>query len=202
MPAGGLPVRHLEAGGSSIPGGSPIPSERSRFDAWEVDGDGDARSPARLSIARGQALFNTRAFSIENVSGLNDELGMASIGGTCTTCHNAPNLGNNSEGLRFDIGIADARRRPPELPLYTLERRGTGETVQTLDPGRALVSGRWRDVGRFKVPTLRGLAARAPYFHDGSAVGLAEVIEYLDDRFSIQLTAEERVDLAAFLGAL
>jgi len=172
------------------------------FDAWEAGAGGDARSQARLALVRGQALFNSRTFDIENVSGLNDELGMPAITGTCTTCHNAPNLGNNSEGLRFDIGIADARRRPPELPLYTLERRGTGETVQTMDPGRALVSGRWRDVGRFKVPTLRGLAARAPYFHDGSATSLTQLIEYLDHRFSIQLTAEEKSDLAAFLGAL
>jgi cytochrome c peroxidase len=53
-----------------------------------------------------------------------------------------------------------------------------------------------------KVPTLRGLAARAPYFHDGSARSLKEVIQFYKDRFDIELSGAQRDDLEAFLRAL
>jgi hypothetical protein len=46
------------------------------------------------------------------------------------------------------------------------------------DPGRALVTGLWSDVGKVKGPVLRGVAARAPYFHNGSAASLSDVIEF------------------------
>ena len=53
-----------------------------------------------------------------------------------------------------------------------------------------------------KVPILRGLAARAPYFHDGSAATLDDVVDFYDKRFAIKLTPTERADLVAFLSAL
>ena len=65
----------------------------------------------------------------------------------------------------------------------------------------AMISGRCADVGKFKGPILRGLAARAPYFHNGSAATLEDVVEFYDHRFSIGLTAQEKADLAAFLEA-
>jgi cytochrome c peroxidase len=102
----------------------------------------------------------------------------------------------------LDIGIADASRRTPDLPLYTLRNKQTGETIQTTDPGRALITGKWNDIGKFKGPTLRGLAARAPYFHNGSAADLDAVVDFYDQRFGIGLTPEEKADLAAFLRTL
>jgi cytochrome c peroxidase len=90
----------------------------------------------------------------------------------------------------------------PDLPLYTLRNRATGEGVQTTDPGRSMVTGRWRDVGKFKGPMLRALASRPPYFHNGAAASLAEVIEFYDKRFQIRLTDREQADLVAFLRAL
>jgi hypothetical protein len=172
------------------------------FDAWAGLGGSDPQTAARLAIVRGQALFNTRTFTISGVSGLNDELGQTSIPGTCSTCHNAPNLGNNSEGRFFNTGVSDASARTPDMPLYTLKNSATGETIQTMDPGRALISGAWRDVGRFKVPSLRGLAGRGQYFHDGSAVTLVDVVNRDDARFGIGLTDAEKSDLVAFLNAL
>jgi hypothetical protein len=171
------------------------------FDAWG-DPPPDQHAAARRAIARGEALFNTRTFAIRNVKGLNDELGQASVSGTCTTCHNTPNVGSNSMGMLFDTGVADGARRSSDQPLYTLTNVATGETLETTDPGRALVTGAWKDVGRFKVPVLRGLAARAPYFHDGSAATIADVIAFDDARFAIGLSESEKSDLAAFLGAL
>ena len=49
---------------------------------------------------------------------------------------------------------------------------------------------------------LRGLAARAPYFHNGSAQSLMDVVNFYETRFNIGLTAQEKADLVAFLGAL
>ena len=62
--------------------------------------------------------------------------------------------------------------------------------------------GKWADVGKFKGPTLRGLAGRAPYFHNGSAPDLATVVEFYDERFHLGLSDGEKADLAALLGAL
>ena len=161
---------------------------------------------ARAAIARGQAIFNHKPLAIVGVSGLNDDLGVASIPGTCTTCHDTPNAGNHSVPAPLRIGI-DAVQ--PEgglnvagLPIYTLRNLVTGELERTTDPGRALITGRWKDIGRFKGPTLRGLAARAPYFHNGSAERLEDVIAFYDARFQIGLTEQEKADLLVFLAAL
>ena len=157
---------------------------------------------ARRAIARGEALFNSKPIVIRDVHGLNDDLQIPAIVGTCTTCHNTPNAGNHSIPLPLDIGVADASRRTPDLPLYTLRNKTTGATVQTTDPGRALITGRWQDIGRFKGPTLRALAARAPYFHNGSAKDLNELVRFYDQRFGIGFSDQEREDLVAFLKAL
>jgi hypothetical protein len=157
---------------------------------------------ARQAIARGEALFNGKTIVIRDVKGLNDDLHAPAILGTCTTCHNTPNAGNHSVPLPLDIGLTDVGRRTPDLPLYTLRNKATGATVQTTDPGRALITGRWQDIGRFKGPTLRALATRAPYFHNGSAKDLGEVVRFYNDRFGIGFTDQERDDLVAFLKAL
>jgi cytochrome c peroxidase len=105
--------------------------------------------------------------------------------------------------LPLDIGISDASRRTPDMPLYTLRHTSPPfETVQTTDPGRALITGRWKDIGKFKGPTLRGLATRAPYFHNGSAPDLATVVDFYDERFHIGFTEQEKRDLVAFLRTL
>ena len=162
----------------------------------------DRVAAARNAVARGQALFNTKPIQIRDVKGLNDALSVPTIPGTCTTCHNSPNVGNHSVPLPLDIGIADATRRTPDMPLYTLRHKTSGATVQTTDPGRALISGKWNDIGRFKGPILRGLATRAPYFHNGLAKDLHEAVEFYDTRFGMGLTVDEKNDLVAFLRTL
>ena len=102
----------------------------------------------------------------------------------------------------LDIGLTDVARRTADLPLYTLRNKLTGELIDTTDPGRALLTGKWQDVGRFKGPVLRGLAARAPYFHNGSAKDLSEVIDFYNQRFGIGLSTSEKADLVAFLRSL
>jgi cytochrome c peroxidase len=170
------------------------------FTAWD-----DSHSPERRAIARGEALFNTRPFMIWGVGGLNGggfDPVTRPFTGTCSVCHDAPNSGNHSVSRPLNIGIADAARRTSDLPLYSLRNNSTQETVMTTDPGRAMVTGKWTDIGKFKGPTLRGLAARGPYFHNGSAATLGDAVDFYDTRFSIGLTRREKADLVAFLNAL
>jgi hypothetical protein len=166
------------------------------FDSWAQAG------AARAAIARGQVLFDTKPIRIRGVKGLNDDLAVEEIAGTCTTCHNAPNVGDHSIPMPLDVGIADAARRTPDLPLYTLRNKATGETLQTTDPGRALITGKWKDIGRFKGPILRALATRAPYFHNGMAQDLGAVVDFYETRFGIGFTPDEKADLIGFLRAL
>ena len=67
--------------------------------------------------------------------------------------------------------------------------------------GRAMVSGKIADVGQFKPPILRGLAARSPYFHAGTAQNIQMLIHFYNARFQIGLTEDEVNDLGAFLEA-
>ena len=187
------------------------------FDAW-AGLKGNGLSVARAAVARGQALFNTLPIPIRNVSGINDDFGVAVVIGACTTCHDTPHAGDHSVPAPLDIGIA----APPvsiadggdgvhnefglpvgDMPVYTLRtKKGPHEIKVVTDPGRALITGRWKDVGRFKGPILRGLAGRAPYFHNGTAATLADVVNFYDKRFELQLTEGQKRDLVAFLGAL
>jgi cytochrome c peroxidase len=192
--------------------GAPFDREAfTLFDAWLDPHGQDSRGvkAGRAAVARGQQLFDTKPIAISGVGGLNDELGEKTIQGTCTTCHDANNVGDHSVAAPLNIGISDpARRTPahssgmPPLPVYTLRNLSTGKTVQTTDPGRGLITGKWTDIGRFKGPILRGLAARAPYFHNGFATSLEDVVDFYDDRFEIGLTRQEKRDLVAFLRAL
>ena len=77
-----------------------------------------------------------------------------------------------------------------------------GQIFKVTDPGRALITGQCTDIGKLKGPILRGLAARAPYFHNGSAATLLDVVNFYNQRFNIGLTEQQKGDLAAFLGSL
>jgi cytochrome c peroxidase len=164
--------------------------------------DNESVIQARRAVARGQALFNTKLINIAGVKGLNDDLSVPVLQGSCTTCHDSPNAGNHSIPAPLDIGLTDASRRTPDMPLYQLRNKATGDVIATTDPGRALITGKWKDIGRFKGPILRALASRAPYFHNGFAADLTAVVDFYNERFNIGLTARERTDLVAFLGTL
>ena len=186
------------------------------FTAWHgVTNKGSHK--ARVAIARGQELFNRLPIRITGVAGINDDFNVPVVVGTCTTCHDTPHAGNHSVPAPLDIGVAD----PPvpthgrgrgvknrfglpvgDMPIYTLRHKTTGELKIVTDPGRALVTGKWKDVARMKGPILRGLSGRAPYFHNGAAATLRDVIEFYDRRFELTLTEEQKADLVAFLRAL
>jgi cytochrome c peroxidase len=172
---------------------------------------GDSRMQYRLSVARGEEVFNTTKIKIKGVTGLNDVLNMPVIDGFCGTCHDTPNVGNHSVKAPLNIGIANAGPdRPPALdisglPVFTLEcfagPLGKSKFVVT-DPGRAMITGKCADIGKVKGPILRGLAARAPYFHNGSAATLLDVVNFYDLRFHLNFTDQQKQDLVNFLNTL
>lgn len=173
------------------------------FDRWR-DLSSAARDPytaAREAIARGQEIFNTRSFVVQDVRGLNAPESPG-LDATCSFCHDAPNVGDHSVPLSLDLSLADEAHRTPDMPLYTFQNKATGEIVRTTDPGKALITGKWKDMSTFKGPILRGVAARAPYFHNGSAATLDDVVRFYDTRFNIGLSEQEKRDLVAFLEAL
>ncbi len=110
--------------------------------------------------------------------------------GECAECHSGPNFSNEKFA---NLGVGMDRANP--------------------DPGREDATHKRSDTGRFKVPTLRDLASRAPYMHDGSVKTLAEVLDiyakgglpnpHLDTRLApFYLDEETRRDVLAFLDSL
>lgn len=199
------------------------------FAAWSNLNDGDEvyRDAKRRKIAAGEALFNSAPVQISNVRGLNDSAALgkpSTFAGTCTTCHDAPNVADHSLPLPLDIGTghsvlpsveadpniaaALAQLSMPDLPVYLVSgcpnpfNPGQPESFYTTDPGKALISGLCGDFNRGKGPILRGLAARAPYFHNGAAADLNELVNFYNLRFQMNLTEEQKEDLVAFLNSL
>src|SRR5208283_4192457 len=197
------------------------------FDNWSSLGPSVDRAAQRASVARGEAIFQTRIFAITGVAGLTNIGGVkAQTLGTCSSCHNQVNTGNDSfVAAQHDIGIGGTSPAPgatpvpgapttfpppsTELPIFELDCTASGKStvyqgpkVVTNDPGLAMITGKCADIGRFTVPQLRGLAARAPYFSDGSAATLLDVVAFYNNRFAIGLSNQDELDLVAFLKSL
>jgi cytochrome c peroxidase len=90
---------------------------------------------------------------------------------------------------------------------------GVGMDRENPDWGRYVVTNKEADKGAFKTPTLRNVAKRPPYMHDGSMKTLEEVVAFYNrgghrNRWlsaairPLNLTASEQADLVAFLEAL
>jgi cytochrome c peroxidase len=96
----------------------------------------------------------------------------------------------------------------PDLPVFLISgctspfSAGQVASFYTTDPGRALITGHCADFNRVKGPILRGLAARAPFFHNGSAADLHELVNFYNQRFAMALSDKQRADLVAFLNSL
>jgi len=158
----------------------------------EVFGSPDVTA-ARVSMAiatyertliSDQSPFDAGALNPQEVRGRNVFFGQ----GRCGLCHGGP--------LFSDQGF-----------------HNIGVVFALADPGRFEVTGNPADRGRFKTPSLRNAALRAPYFHDGSAPDLAAVVAFYnrggDFGFNqdpliqpLGLSPLQRADLVAFLEAL
>jgi cytochrome c peroxidase len=182
------------------------------YKAWNsINGHGDVNA-SRQAVARGEALFNTTPITITGVAGINDLPGLTTVSGFCGTCHDTPDVGNHSVKLPINIGIANGglnNNNPgldiADLPVFTLSCASgpnAGQTYTVTDLGKALISGKCADIGKMKGPILRGLAGRAPYFHNGSAATLLDAVNFYNQRFNIGLTPAQMSDMAAFLQTL
>jgi cytochrome c peroxidase len=170
-------------GGPAAQAAQPLVSGRfDLYDAWM-----GSHNPKRAQIARGQEIFN-------NVN--------VASGRRCSGCHDAANSGQNVSGAMFDIGTSNGSRRKADMAVYVLQNKTTTETKDTTDPGKGFVTGLWSDLNRFKTPTLRGLSSRGPYFHNGIAATLLDVVRFYEASLGFSFTRAEEADLVAFLSAL
>jgi cytochrome c peroxidase len=153
------------------------------YDAWQDHDDDD-----KAQIYRGQELFNTKT--------------RPNGGGACRGCHNAENDGQSVNGTFFDIGTSRPEFAEPDMALYTLRNRTTGELKVTTDGCRGWRTGLWADLDKCKTPSLRGVGSRGEYFRNGIATTLDEVIAHYEVALGFDFTDEEQEDLVAFLKAL
>jgi cytochrome c peroxidase len=204
------------------------------FQAWETLSPNNSLNAARLSIARGEVIFNTSK-------------------GGCTACHSVNNLGNNPSANFMireghdsitrlqaiqtaaansgDANAADEAQRIQDmidraslLPFYCMRSTAAGAPPLTgagavpcgsftgaagipgddvnSDPARAMVTGRFSDVGKQKPPILRNLSVRAPFFHNGDAVDLQHLVTFYKFFRHLTLTPTDEQDLINFLNAL
>ena len=181
------------------------------FTAWKNG------SHYQASIARGADIFMYRQFWIRDTANINN-IGLGNpVKRTCATCHNAQMTGQDLSAGWVDVGTTNyptwtepaTWAESSELPVFkiTCSRDANphpylGRVIYTTDPGRALISGKCSDVGSIVMQQLRGLAARPPYFSNGSAKSLREVVDFYDRRFDMKLTDQEKEDLINFLEAL
>jgi hypothetical protein len=219
------PLFNLEPpGGLVTPGdGQFNPAIFNPFDAWASM---PSTSP-RAAVARGQVIFNSKPINITGVVGINDPVVAGGLGvgdnpplrGTCGTCHDTPNVGNHSFPTPLNIGTGDPSYNASvnlggldisylpsitvcKLDLTTNPPTPTSTCKTTTDLGQALIDGKFDHVGKIKGPILRGLSARAPYFHNGSAQTLLDAVHFYENRFGLVLTPQEESDLVAFLRTL
>jgi hypothetical protein len=190
------------------------------YDTWKAAPDTSMSEKAqkRASIARGQEIFNFRTFNVSNTTGFNDArvliTGTNPQAASCATCHSIPAGTSVFPRAQFVIGTGGQAARlggpapSKDLPIFKLSCKAPytttydGPEVLTNDPGMALITGRCADIGRKTTPQIRAMASRAPYFSDGSAATLRDVVEFYNKRYSINFTEQEKKDLISFLEAM
>jgi hypothetical protein len=218
----GLGPRNLATGEKGVLGNNITRWVIPMGDAWQNQGPGedDAQFAMRQSIVRGQKIFHFRTFWIRDSMYLNN-VGLGNpVKRTCATCHGMHMTGMDTANGWMDIGTTnlpwarEAPRNPWQtedelMPLFKITCHRDvaphpylGRVIYTQDPGRALISGKCNDVGAIVMQQFRGLAARAPYFSNGSAASVRELIDFYDRRYNIQYSEQEKQDLAHFLESL
>lgn len=98
----------------------------------------------------------------------------------CVTCHQGP---------RFTDVLSGPTRRVPFL--HDPAEVGT-------DAAYALRTA----TGQYRTTPLRGLLQHPPYFHDGSALTLLDVVNHYNRQFGLKLTGAQKADLVEYLKSL
>jgi hypothetical protein len=193
--------------------GNPIWGE---FAAWaapaaEDDAGVDPQRAYRESIARGASIFAGKQFLVSDTTGITDTGFGNPVRNSCAFCHNMLHAGMDVAPGQVDLGTTNLPHANPlpELPLFRvtchLDARPhphLGRIVYTHDPGFALTTGKCIDIGKITAQSLRGIAARPPYFVNGSAKNLSDVIDFYDKRYEMKLTDQEKLDLEHLLEVL
>ncbi len=165
----------------------------------------------RESVARGAAIFRDRTFLVSDSSGINSMNFGNPTRDSCNFCHNATRTGMDIAPGQVDLGTTNEPHADPQpdLPLFKLTcdpkyapHPFLGPVVYTHDPGFALTTGKCADIGKITIQSMRGMAARPPYFSNGSARTLRDVVEYYNRRYQIGLTEQEKEDLTNLMSAL
>lgn len=167
------------------------------------------------AVLRGDDAAAAKAMSRDEAAGLRLFIGKAN----CTQCHNGPRLTNDDFA---NTGVPDAGRTT-DIGRHLGSRQVLQDEFNCMGPYsdarpeecrelKALRAGDDHALRAFKVPSLRNVAARAPYMHAGQLGSLADVVEHYDRAPSapaghtelrpLHLTHDERRQLVQFLGAL
>ncbi len=180
---------------SALPGGASLANVGYALAAFESARLSPASAPID-AFARGDSSALTR----DARSGFDVFAGK----GRCTRCHVPPSF-------------AGSRPRDFAVPVFSVlgvPTEPAGKTLD-LDRGRGAVTGRARDDGAFKTPTVRDVSRTAPYFHNGAFPRLEDVVDFYDrgggtglgldvkhqdpDVVPLRLSAEERRVLLVFM---
>jgi cytochrome c peroxidase len=166
-------------------------------------------SPAAISDSaiRGWALFNTRGRCNKCHAVSEDRLDVALF-----TDNDFHNIGIGIVNRDVDALACQAEKMMDSVNSDSVDQKAIGTEMSAL--GRFLVTRREQDIAAFKTPGLRNVLVTAPYFHDGSAATLWDVLDhynkgggmhnpYLDEDIQpLALSESEIDDLVAFLASL
>jgi hypothetical protein len=212
----GLGPAALRDGNPGELGNNPVNRVFGSFEMWlNPSGKGNAETTAqqefRASVARGASVFFDKRFFIKDVGVYNDKgLGNPFKRSCASGCHNTVLTGMDLAPGFMDLGLNNwPWNQREDLPLFratchddAVPQSYLGRVVYTHDPGRALVTGKCRDIGASMTQQMRGLAARAPYFMGGASDSLRELVDFYDRRFNIGYTEQEKQDLVNFMSVL
>lgn len=106
---------------------------------------------------------------------------------------------------RLTAAASEAAHRGEALFMREFPQMGGGSCASCHIPSALFIDKRQHDVGTggvYDTPTLLGINFTAPYFHDGRADTLEQVVDHFDASFDLALTDDERRDLVAYLQAV
>jgi len=92
--------------------------------------------------------------------------------------------------LFAEMGCNDCHS-PPLFESETFANRNVPEAEGILDEGRAEVTGRPDDVGKFRTPTLRNIFESEPYFHNGSVKRFEDAVRHELEQSDISFGEED-----------
>ncbi len=189
------------------------PSWSEEYKAWKnAPAANEEQRAFRESVVRGIEVYSRRTFLISDSAGLNNMSPMGNpIRDGCSLCHNMLRTGMDVAPGQVDLGTTNLpyANPSPELPLFKLTCKPDvpphpylGRVIYTQDPGFALTTGKCKDIGKITMQSLRGLSARPPYFSNGTAKTIREIVDFYDRRYNIGYTEQEKQDLTNLMSVL